>query len=293
MSKKLNLLCIVILAVLSTPALASPIRVDNPLKVDIDCYDAPTEKLGWKQWLFEKSWTGPAIKTFDIGGMLWENPVVEFDVYKYQVGAPSIHAGIARNRSGGWAGITGTGEYSPTGLGFGMNYVRFTFSNLDPHTMYDFSIWAMEERKIWACSLDNPDSKYIAWSQTNPMEWLLSYGYDGSIPGEPPYGGYGLTTPGAWGSYMPCGLFKELLAKPPASLIAEDDACHLGENICRSDFKATTDEFGAVTVYGWIDPRDWSGSMHVPVCGFMVIPEPVTIALLGLGGLVLLRERRK
>jgi len=180
-----------VVAALSVPAsAASPISVTNPLRVDINGGGTGTTKAGWLPWTLARDNTGAVNTTFDLGGMPWENPIVELTTYSKNK-TPSDAWG-SRDRSGGMAFVPGTGEFQATSKGFGTNYVKMTFTQLDPITEYKIMAWSFEARNVWSANSDNPDSKFGVWSTTNPKDWLDTHGYSGN-GGEP--NGYGPITP--------------------------------------------------------------------------------------------------
>jgi len=314
MCKKLIVLC---LALMSVPAMAEyigfPSGCENPLYVDVDGGGTTTDKCDWQQWLFARDWTGPISQQFvnPYASYAWEQPVAQLEAYRKNQAVPA--AGASRDRSGGWSGVLGTGEFQATDKGFGMNYIKLTVTQLQPSTQYKFLLWAMETRSVWACNSDNPDSKYIAWSTTNPKQWLDDHtgqyrgngagtdvnGYGPISKDDDPFPITDTNMPGSLNNpYTGVGpSLYELVTACSAeggrtTLIAEDGNDHLGQNICMTDFLANTNDEGTVVIYGWMDATDYTGSMHVPLNGFWIVPEPTTIALLGLGGLALIRRKR-
>jgi hypothetical protein len=313
MCNKLSILCLMlaVVATLSVSASAgSTITLATPLKVDIAGRYGNTVRCEWMDWQIavdNGTFVGPQNKLFDMGSPLpWENPAGTLEAYRKNQSPDN--AGASRNRSGGWAGVLGTGEFYAGGKGFGMNYVKLTISQLDPDTTYKIFLWSYEQRSVWASRADNVDDKWGCWSTTNPKKWLDENGYSG-FNGEP--NGYGpivnddTILPPRTDSNMPAGLKDLVLAcgAQGGRAFLMTDPCNTdqGDNLLTDSLHCVSFYFhtnpgeiasGNVTVYGWIDPTDWGGSLHMPLNGFMVIPEPATVALLGLGGLALLRRKR-
>jgi hypothetical protein len=118
-------------------------------------------------------------------------------------------------------------------------------------------------------------SKRAAWSLNNPAQWCVDNNYP-----------IGYDTNG-----MPPELAAAVLdLNPVMGLRAElrGDAY-----VYSSTFSIVADASGQVTLYGWADMSSWVGNQHLPFNGFTVVPEPITVTLLGLGGLAVLQKRKR
>jgi hypothetical protein len=289
MDRREIILCLLLVAgVFTVPAFGwADINVANPLKVDIDGGGVVTPTPGWISWLFPED-SGPKPLSWFVPP---DGPMLEYQ-YVDTVGG----GGGSRNRSSGLVFVGGTGYIGPGAGGLGRNYNRLTISNLVPNKEHTFFIWSFERTGVWVVNTSNPNSKFGVWSTLNPNDWCRDNGYAGFVPGEPngygpKIGAYPITDTNmpaemqtaAWGN----GNGGRVFMQSPAA----GDDWYLGdEHYVR--FKATSDASGAITLYGWLDATDWTGNMAMPLNGFMIIPEPATAALLGLGGLALLRRKR-
>ncbi|MBN2019459.1 MAG: PEP-CTERM sorting domain-containing protein [Sedimentisphaerales bacterium] len=256
------MLCFIIFVITSVclPVLAEPQNTPF-LKVDLNGDNGPTQ-AGWESWSFERF---PTVNTFN---NTFGNVGVTITGINYEGVLPQ-----SRNRE---EPPEENNEYlnnvyrdflyipRSTSAGFGLDYLKIDFSGLNANTYYEFTVFDFDAYYI-------PEStKYMAWGIENPANYP-SY--------EPTVGGGGLAPK---------------LARLHTAGADPCDPSVLDPYYYSGSFFVRTNENGQATIYGWADNESWEGSQHAPLNGFAIgIPEPGTMALLGIGILALRRRKQR
>lgn len=272
MCKKLIfVLAMVMLAVPASAQMQYP--QDVVLKVDIDgnydpCASPSRTQEGWYSWPFTNAYSGEPITS-----------IKNFDGIVVQMKGVRADGGQPDSRMRGDQPSDGLGDmhqdliYIPKSdpcIGLGHDYFEFKFlAGLRPDQDYEFTFWGWDS--AFNPNNDTRGTDWNAWGIVNPST------YPDYAPGDdankPPM----LARAPVYGEPYPGVPFDEYY-----------------DMTYSASFIVHTDGNGRATMYGWQDPDAFEGSFHMPVNGFAVaIPEPATVALLGLGGLALLRRRRR
>lgn len=283
MYKKLIILVFVI-AALSISASAAP-SAANPLKVDLNGNNASGDTArtqpGWEGWDFEFA---PTVNTFNKAWIIGGSKVsVELKGIKYDGTNPQT-----RMRSDQPSAELGDVHQdfffvatTAADLGLcGLDYIqiRFAFGHEVANQTFRVTVWDYDD--AFSTTQDPYHSVYGAWGIVNPST----------------YGGYQVTR---WDD--PCtpedenGIYKNPVPTLARTYIHGRPYPAESNDITAftysSTFEITTDDNGCASIYGWYDGDYWCCSYHMPINGFMIVPEPAIVLLLGFGA-VMLRKRK-
>jgi hypothetical protein len=223
-------MCKKLIFVLAMLAMVVPATGDSIiLKVDIDAYGytGPNEtQVGWEAWEMPNYWGpfGPVTKDFGYGSGL---PIVQIDGVTKTAGSGNL--GGSRDR---WGGATDAcdcviGEmlsdlvyvaHTATGMGKDYFKVSFNFGSQRANQEFDFTFWGWDP--AFSMGPAPPDSKWMAWSTTDPNQWLTDNGY---------YDPNGYGYPSGTDSNMPAGLMAIVNSggvdpNPPGMALLQGDA---------------------------------------------------------------------
>jgi len=269
---------------MSTPVSAAP-SVATPFKIDFN--GEGTGQTGrtqptWQAWDFDRApTTNVFTKAFTVGG---DKVSVELRGIKNDGSNPG-----GRNRA--TLGPSELGQMhqdlffvATTGSGVGLagkDYiqVKLSLGSAYANKTYKITTWAWDT--AFNTFHDSSQDDYSAWGVVNPN---TNGGYRVTMWDDP-----------ATTDVNEAGIYKcnvPTLARGWMGVGAPPSDPTITAYTYSSSYTVMTDGTGAVTIYGWWDGDRWQGSYHFPINGLMMVPEPTTVALLGLGGLALLRRRK-
>jgi hypothetical protein len=274
------------------------------LKVDINANGNSTyadTQDGWIPWEMDGYWgpIGAQSKNFGFGSYM---PFITIDGITHTGGAGQFGGsrdrldGVDGEQANDFANVLADLVYVPhTAAGMGKDYIKVTINygptmanvNLNVTMLGWDPAFAGNGLPGYGGAGEQEGSKQAAWSTTNPSTWLSA-----NLPGEP--NGYGYhSTVGE--SNMPAGL--QALVGDQAIMLGTAPWLSMFDGAIGMTFASTVnvtlDENGVIDLYGWAEMLSQSGSQHIALNGIVIsLPEPATIALLGLGGLALIRRKR-
>jgi hypothetical protein len=281
MCRKLLILCFALVVIaMGTPVSASPTSV-TPLRIDFNgegVGQTNRTQPGWTGWDFDRSpTTNTFTKPITVGG---DKMTVELKGVKNDGSNPG-------SRMRGDQTNTKLGNVhqdlffvSNTAAGLlGRDYIQIKLTLGGAHANQPYRITAFAWDSAYNTFHDYSNDDYAAWGVVNPSINGGYHDWKWNDPCTTDVNEYGIDK-----RNVPI-LARHLMQGPPQSDPGVNALTY------SSTFDVMADGSGIVTIYGWFDGA-FEGSFHMPINGLIVVPEPMTVALLGLGGLALLRRRK-
>jgi len=283
MCRKLLILCFALVVIaMSTPVSAAP-STATPLYIDFNGGGSTQTQAGWEGWNFDFSpTTNTFSKSFTVGG---SKVAVELKGVKNDGSNPA-----SRNRDDQPTYDLGDMHQdffhvatTAAGVGLaGLDYLQLTFTLGSTYANKTFKLNTWSWDSAFNTNNDSSQDDYASWGVVNPS---TNGGYHVTMWDDPAT--TDVNEAGLRKNNVPILDRQWMFGRPWP---AESDA--IDGHTFATDFVVTTDGTGKVTIYGWWDGDRWQGSYHFPINGLKMVPEPTTVALLGLGGLALLRRRK-
>jgi hypothetical protein len=283
MCRKLLILCFALVVIaMSTPVSAAP-SVATPLNLDINGEAWGTigrTQPNWQGWDFAQSPTQTTFtKAFTVGGSKMSvelkgvkndgsNPATRCRGQFMSTKLGNVHEDLF------YVATTGAG----VGL-LGLDYLQITFTLGASQAGNTFGIRTFGWDSAFNTSNDSYNDDYAAWGVVNPSTYGGYHSYRWDDP----------CTPEDENGIDKANIPKLARWNMQGPVPAADNS--LGAYDYSGYFEATADGTGTIVIYGWFD-GSLQGSYHMPINGLIMVPEPTTVALLGLGGLALLRRRK-